>query len=295
MKVLITGKHGQLARSLVERGADRGSAIVTVGRPEADLAVPATVSAAIEAVRPDLVINAAAYTNVDDAEDEPSLAFRINAEAAGEIAAAAARVGAPVIQISTDYVFGDDRTTPYTEDSPPRPLGIYGKSKLAGEERVRAANPRHMIVRTAWLFSPFGRNFVTAVMEAAATRDRLTVVNDQIGSPTSALDLADGLLRAADMIAGGWDRGFGETFHLAGTGSSTRFELAEFVMAECRSHSLDAAEVVPIRTADWPTKARRPANSTLDSSKFSREFSFSMPPWRDSVSAVVQRLSRAPA
>ena len=290
MRILVIGGRGQVARSLVERGALLPETeIIAVGRPDIDLAVAGSACDAIERIRPDVVINAAAYTAVDKAEDEPELAFQINAEAAGEIAGAAARANAPIIHVSTDYVFDGRSAAPYNEESEPNPGGVYGRSKLIGEERVRDANARHVVVRTAWVYSPFAKNFVKTIMEAAETRDHLSVVDDQIGSPTSALDLADGLLRAAQVVR---DFEGGEIYHLAGTGRTSWYGLAEFVMAECRKHALPAAAVRPIRTEDWPTKAKRPANSVLDSRKFERTFGFAMPEWRQSVAEVVARLAQ---
>src|SRR5438309_7192850 len=161
MKVLVTGTEGQLARSLLERaGLQSAIDLVAIGRPMLDMGVAGSAAAAIAKASPDVVINAAAYTAVDQAEDEPERAFRINGDAAGEVAEAAARVGAAVIQLSTDYVFDGRGEGPYREDAPLNPLGVYGRSKLAGEEQVRAANPRQAIIRTAWVYSPFGRNFV---------------------------------------------------------------------------------------------------------------------------------------
>jgi len=292
MKILVTGAEGQLARSLVERSQFHPAVeLVAIGRPDLDLAVPGAAAAAIRSVQPQIVINAAAYTAVDKAEDEPDLAFRINAEAAGEVAEAAAAVGAAVIQVSTDYVFDGSREGPYDEAAPTAPLGVYGRSKLEGEQRVRAANPRHAIVRTAWVYSPFGSNFVKTMMNAARTRDLLTVVDDQIGSPTSALDLAEGLLRMIAIWAEDRDRGLGATYHLGGAGQTSWCGLAQAIMAECAKRSLPAAEVHPIATSDWPTRAKRPANSVLNSGKFVRTFGFEMPAWRDSVAVVVSRLA----
>jgi len=292
MQILVTGAEGQLARSLAERaGSHAGLQLSALGRPALDLAVRGSAAAAIKAFRPQMVINAAAYTAVDKAEDEPELAFAINAEGAGEVAAAAARVDAAVVQISTDYVFDGRGLGAYAEDAPTSPLGVYGRSKLEGEERVRAANPRHVIVRTAWVYSPFGTNFVKTMMTAARTRDVLRVVADQHGSPTSALDLADGLLRMALLWRDSPDRGIGASYNLAGSGETSWFGLAEFVMTECRKRSLPAAAVLPIATSDWPTRAARPANSVLDSSKFARAFGFGMPEWQQSVAAVVDRLA----
>jgi dTDP-4-dehydrorhamnose reductase len=292
MKVLVTGTEGQLARSLVERARLHADIeLVALGRPELDLERLGSAGLAITESSPDVVINAAAYTAVDQAEEEPERAFRINADAAGEIADAAARAGAAVIQLSTDYVFDGRGDGPYREDVLVNPLGVYGRSKLAGEEQVRAANPRHAIVRTAWVYSPFGRNFVKSMMAAAATRDRLTVVDDQRGSPTSALDLADGLLTMIEA-GGGW----GETYHLAGGGEATTWcGFAREIMGQCAANHLAAVPVEPIRTENWPTRAVRPRNSVLDSSRFEEAFGFAMPDWRLSVREVVERLAREAA
>ena len=240
---------------------------------------------------PDVVINAAAYTAVDQAEDEPERAARINGDAAGEVAAAAARIGATVIQISTDYVFDGRGEGPYKQGAATNPLGMYGRTKLAGEEQVRAANTRHVIVRTAWVYSPFGRNFVKTIMAAAATREVLTVVDDQRGNPSSALDLADGLLRMVDRWRQSPTLGLGQTYHLAGSGSTSWCGFARAIMAECSKRGLPAAEVQPIGTSDWPTKAVRPQNSELASGKFTNDFGFVMPPWEQSLAEVVKRLA----
>ena len=169
MKVMATGRSGQLARSLAERSAEHE--IIPVGRPDLDLEVPGSAETAIRRILPEVVINAAAYTNVDDAEDEPERAFRINADAAGEVAETANLLGIPVIHLSTDYVFDGASSTAYDEDAPVAPLGVYGHSKLAGEERVRGGNSRHLIIRTAWVYSPFGRNFVKTIFDATNDRD----------------------------------------------------------------------------------------------------------------------------
>lgn len=295
MRLLVTGTQGQLARSLVERAASHPQfELVAAGRPELDLEIPGSAAAAVRSIAPDVVINAAAYTAVDQAEDEPDRAMRINGEAAGELAAAARAIGAPIIQISTDYVFDGRSAAPYAEDAPTNPIGAYGRSKLAGEERVRQANPDHLILRTAWVYSPFGHNFVKTMMRLAQTRDGLTVVADQIGNPSSALDLADGILAMLEGWRDGERIGLGGTYHLAGTGSASWFDFARAIFDECRARGLPAAEVEPIRTADWPTKAARPANSQLDSSKFSQDFDWQMPDWRQSMANAVSRLCSCP-
>ena len=288
MKILVTGTEGQVARSLVERAQLHPKVeLVAVGRPLLDMEIPGSVAAAIAKAAPDLVINAAAYTAVDQAEDEPERAFRINGEAAGEIAEAAAQAGAAIIQLSTDYVFAGDGEGAYREDAPVDPLGVYGRSKLLGEKYVGAANPRHAIVRTAWVYSPFGRNFVKSIMAAAGVREKLTVVDDQRGSPTSALDIADGLLA---MI--GREEGLGQTYHLAGRGAVSWCGFAREIMVQCAANGLPNVPVEPIRTEDWPTRAVRPRNSVLDSTKFEATFGFVMPEWTVSVANVVARLAR---
>ena len=292
MRVLVLGRSGQVARSLTERAAEwPGLTLVCAGRPELDLAEAGSAERLIHAFVPDLVINAAAYTAVDQAEDEPETAFRVNADAAGEAAAAARAQGAGLIHLSTDYVFDGRASEPYREDAPTSPLSVYGRSKLAGEEQARSAHPDAMVLRTSWVFSPFGRNFVKSIAAAAKERDRLTVVDDQHGSPTSALDLAGAILAIAD----GWVRGEtgarGQTYHLAGAGSASWLELALQVMAECRKLGRPAAEVDPISTSQWPAKAVRPAYSVLDCTRIERELGMSLPDWRSSVARTVERLA----
>jgi dTDP-4-dehydrorhamnose reductase len=290
VKVLVTGRDGQLARALGERAGGSRHEIAFTARPDVDLATAGSVARAIETARPGVVVNAAAFTEVDRAEDEPELAMRVNGEAAGEAAAAAASVGAAIIQLSTDYVFDGTKPQPYVEDDPTNPLNVYGATKLAGEEAVRSANPRHLIVRTSWVISPFGHNFVKSIVAAAATRDVLTVVDDQHGRPTSALDLADALVRVLDRWDAGDEAGLGSTYHLAGGGEASWFELAQATMDECRRLGAPAARVSPIATAQWPTRAARPRNSVLDCSKFERDFGFTLPHWRDSLPAIVERV-----
>jgi len=287
MRVLVVGAQGQVGRGLVERARHSPNIdIVAVGRPQLDLEVPGSGAQAIAEFAPDLVVNAAAYTAVDQAEREPDRAVRINAEGARELAAAANALGAAIIQISTDYIFDGLTAEPYDESAAPNPLNVYGKSKLAGEAQVRAANTRHVIVRTAWVYSPFGRNFVKTMMDAAQVRDVLTVVDDQQGTPSSALDLADALLSMMER-----ELPLGETYHIAGTGSTSWCGFAEAIMAECRKLGLPAAEVRPIASADWPTAARRPVNSALNSCRFERDFGYSMPRWEESLPEIVRRLS----
>lgn len=293
MKVLITGREGQIAKCLLERGAEMpGLDLIALGRPELDLETPERLIEPIRAISPDVIINAAAYTAVDLAEDEPEKARVINAEAAGAIAAAARKCGARIIQISTDYVFDGTAAGAYHEDEPTNPLGVYGRTKCEGEERVRAEAADHLILRTAWLYSPFGGNFVRTMMSLAETRDTVSVVADQHGNPTSALDLADGLITLLQAWRDG-DTGLGATYHLAGAGTASWCDLAEAIFDACRAAGLPAARVKPIESADWPTRAPRPQNSALDCSKFERDFGYRMPEWRSSVAMVVARLAAA--
>lgn len=293
VKVLVTGRDGQVAQSLNERRNDHPHLeLLFAARPDTDLSIPGSIAKAIETARPEVVINAAAYTDVDRAEDEPELAWRVNADAAAEAALAASAVGARIIQLSTDYVFDGKKDGAYVEDDPTNPPNVYGASKLAGEGRVRSANARHMILRTSWVISPFGHNFVKSIIAAARTRDALTVVDDQRGRPTSALDLAGALLRIVERWAGGDEMGLGSTYHLTGGGEASWFELATATMNQCRRLGAPAADVRPIASSDWPTRARRPRNSVQDDSRFERDFGFALPPWRESLPALVQRILR---
>jgi dTDP-4-dehydrorhamnose reductase len=291
VKVLITGRQGQLVQSLLERGRDSGHELIALGRPELDLEQPDSAAEAVRRVAPDVIISAAAYTAVDQAEDEPERAHRINGAAPGELAAAAREIGARIVHISTDYVFDGRSPEPYAPDASVNPLGVYGRSKLEGEERVRAANPDHLIVRTAWVYSPFGKNFLKTMMSVAQSRDVLTVVGDQRGNPSSGLDLADGLLAVLASWSSGSRVGLGETHHLAGTGAASWAEFATTIFAECARRGIPHASVSPIGTHDWPTKAERPAFSMLDCGGFEQAFGFRMPEWQQSTTYVVERLA----
>lgn len=289
--MLVTGRDGQLARCL----ADRASRIelVRLGRPELDLEIPGSAARAIAAHAPDVVVNAAAYTAVDAAEDEPERAMHVNGDAAGEVAAAARAAGARTIQISTDYVFDGRGGSAYGVAAPTGPLGVYGRSKLAGEQAVRAADGDATILRTAWVYSPYGRNFVRTMLRLAEDRDEVSVVADQHGNPTSAHDLADAVLALMRRWIETPDTGRGRTYHVAGTGEASWAEVAVAVFAEAEALGLPHARVRPIATADYPTRAIRPANSRLDGSAFAREVGFTMPDWRVSLREVVRRLAEA--
>lgn len=291
MRVLVTGRDGQLARSLARRApAWPGVSVQAVGRPELDLERPASIAAVIAAAAPDVVINAAAYTAVDQAEDESERAFRINSAAAGEVARAARRAGARIVQVSTDYVFDGARKGPRAETDPTCPVGVYGRSKLEGEHRVAEANPDHVVLRTAWVYSAWGRNFVRTILGAAERGEALEVVDDQRGNPTAADDLADGLL----TLVAAWRvrprLGLGRTYHLAGTGEATWFEFATAIVEEAARQGLPAVPVTPVRSADRPSRAPRPANSVLDSARFAADVGYRAPPWRRSMAEVVAEM-----
>ena len=285
--MLVIGRHGQLAQSLAERG---GSDVSLLGRPELDLAIPGSASAAIRAARPDLIVNAAAFTAVDLAEADETQAARINADAAGEIAIAARDLGVPLIHISTDYVFDGTATVPLPETAQTAPINAYGRSKLAGEIAVRAEAEDHIILRTSWLVSPFESNFVRTMVDLGQRRETLSVVADQHGNPTSALDLADAILAIAAQLQAGDRTGLGQIYHVAGTGIANWFDVAVAVQDELARLGRKSATVTPIATADWPTPAQRPAYSALDCSKFARDFGVAMPDWRASLPPIVARL-----
>lgn len=291
MRLLVTGRDGQVARSLIERASKRADVeVVTVGRPALFLEKPATVLPALEAAAPDIVVSAAAYTAVDQAEDEPELAFAINAAGAGRVAAAAAALGVPVIHLSTDYVFGGAQEGPHDEGAATSARGVYAASKLAGEEAVARANPRHLILRTAWVYSPFGKNFVRTMLKLAGERDTLRVVSDQWGNPTSALDIADAILIAAAAMQEGSERDVHGLYHFAGTGETNWSGFAHHILATSRKYGGPYADVSDITTADYPTKAKRPRDSRLSSARFAGVFGWTSPHWQESSEVVVARL-----
>lgn len=293
MRIVVTGVEGQVVRSLVERGAKRGHEIVPVGRPELDLSGdPDLIAAAVESALPEAVVSAAAYTAVDRAESEPDLAFAVNERGAAAVASAARRSSVPLVHLSTDYVFDGNKGTPYTEDDATGPTGIYGASKLAGEQAVTAEYENCAILRTAWVYSPFGTNFVKTMLRLGAERDELRVVSDQFGNPTSALDIADGALAVVENLAADGDPARRGIFHMAAGGAASWAEFAEAIFAASAEVGGPVATITRIATADFPTAAMRPANSQLDSSKLERAHGVCLPQWQHSVNEVVPRLIR---
>jgi len=290
MRIAVTGQAGQVVLAMSER-APAGAQVIALGRPQLDLAMPQTIARAIAASRPDIVVNAAAYTAVDQAETEREAAMRINGQAAGEVATAAAALGVPVIQISTDYVFDGTRDRPYREDDATGPISVYGASKLEGEQAVAAAHRDHVILRTAWVYSPFGKNFVKTMLRLAETRDEVGVVADQQGCPTDALDIADAVFAvAANLLGKPQDESLRGTFHMSAQGQAVWADVADAIFATRQAAGSKPVAVKRIATSDYPTPARRPANSRLDCARLSAIHGVTLPEWRGSLSRCVARL-----
>lgn len=293
MRIIVTGWEGQVVRSLIERGIAAGHKIVPLGRPELDLSgEPLAIAAAVKATRPEAVVSAAAYTAVDKAESEPELAFAINARGAGAVAQAANDLGVPLVHLSTDYVFDGSKSTAYTEKDATDPKSVYGASKLEGEEAVFSAHVGAVVLRTAWVYSPFGANFVKTMLRLARGRDEIAVVSDQRGNPTSALDIADGILSVLGNLSESEDPALRGVFHMAGEGEASWAEFADAIFAASVSLGGPRARVRPIPSAEYPTPANRPANSRLDGSKLNQFHGVRLPDWRRSVEITVARLMK---
>ncbi len=291
MRLLIAGWQGQLARALVELAPGvRDIEALAVGRPALDLCEPASITRAMTDFKPDVIINTAAYTAVDKAESEPEAAFTLNRDGARLLAEAAARRGAAIIHVSTDYVFDGAKPAPYVEDDPTGPLNVYGRSKLEGEAAVRVANPRHVILRTSWVHSATGANFVKTMLRLAAERPALSVVDDQVGSPTYAPHLAEATLAIARRIARDGASAPWGTYHAAGQGTCSWCGLAREVFRVSAATGGPAVPVTAIPTSAYPTPARRPMNSRLDCSKLSAAYGIALPAWQAGVADGVKRL-----
>ena len=291
MRLLVTGTQGQVVTALRERGPALGADIVALGRPDLDLADPDGVARALDSVACDAIVNAAAYTAVDKAESEEDLATRINGAGAGAVAAVAARRALPLIHLSTDYVFDGAGDRPYREDDPVGPVGAYGRSKLAGEKAVLIADPRATILRTAWVYAPFGANFVRTMLRLGETRAEVSVVADQLGAPTSALDIADAVVAVVRRrLDAPNDAALSGVFRLTGSGEATWADFAEEIFAEATRHGRSPVAVRRISTVEYPTPAKRPANSRLALDKLARVYGVRPPDWRVSIRACVARL-----
>ncbi|NIZ03309.1 dTDP-4-dehydrorhamnose reductase [Thalassospira lucentensis] len=300
IKVLVFGKNGQLARSLAWRSsAFAGLSIQFLDRNECDVAQSGNITKVVDLYRPDIIINATAYTGVDIAENEPELARRVNCDAVREMAENAARHSVPFIHISTDYVFDGEGKKPYRETDPVAPLGVYGATKLAGEEAIRAITNRHLILRTSWVYSPFGKNFVKTMLRLLGDQTHISVVDDQQGCPTSALDLATAILRIVpDIVRHGFDQ-FG-TYHLVSGAEMTWCAFSSEIQAKAieifgAQWPGATCEIQAVTSDKFPTAARRPSYSVMAPEKFRATFGFGLPEFDQSLMAVLQNLAEGDA
>lgn len=289
--ILVTGGGGQLASALE---ATAEVPLRRVGRPAFDFDRPETLAETMGATNPWLVVNAAAYTAVDPAETDQDAAYRANRDGPAELARLCTRAGIPLIHVSTDYVFDGTKGAPYVETDPVSPQCVYGASKLAGEQAVLALCPRAIVLRTSWVYSATGKNFVRTMLTVGRSRDRLTVVADQKGCPTNAADLARAILAIAQRIASeGWQDRFAGLYHAAGAGWTTWHGLACATFEEAARHGFPVPEVAPVSSTEWPTPVRRPADSRLDCDKLAATFGVRLPDWRDSLGPAVDALLAA--
>ena len=280
MSILVFGKTGQVATELQRQSKD----VIALGRDAADLTDPAACAALIAETKATAVINAAAYTAVDKAEDEEALATFINGDAPAAMARACATRELPFVHISTDYVFDGSGDTPWSPDDTTGPLGVYGRSKLAGEDGVRAAGGHHVILRTSWVFSAHGNNFVKTMLRLSETRDRLSVVADQVGGPTNASDIAAACLSIARQMV--ISQECGGTYHFSGAPNVSWAQFAREIFAQAGR----AVTVIGIPTSEYPTPAARPGNSRMDCASLETDFDIPRPDWRSSLSTVLKDL-----
>jgi dTDP-4-dehydrorhamnose reductase len=286
--ILITGGSGQVGTGIVQ--ANRGRfEIIAPPRAELNLADRNSIGAMLGSHEWSAIINSGAYTAVDKAESESDAAFAINGDAPGIIAKAAAERGIPLLHVSTDYVFDGSKDSFYNEDDPVAPLGVYGASKEVGEQAVRAAGGRSLILRTAWVVSPWGNNFVKTMLRLGAEREKLGVVADQIGCPTSAADIAETLLTLAERLLADRSAPTG-TYHFVNTGQASWHDLATHVFKRAAQRGRTAPKVDAITTADYPTPARRPANSRLATDKIAEDFDITPRPWQDAIDDILETL-----
>jgi dTDP-4-dehydrorhamnose reductase len=290
--ILVFGGTGQLGRELFRAAAERHVALQALARTEADIADAAAVAAALKRWQPDLVVNAAAYTNVDGAESHEAEARRANELGPAVLAAACAEAGIALVHISTDYVFDGSKDGAYRESDAVHPINAYGRGKATGEEAVRRTLDRHVILRTAWLYSEFGRNFLKTILQLAQTRDELRVVADQHGSPTSARELAEAILHIAPHLIA--EPRLAGTYHFTADGATSWHGFAGCIVAAAAPITGRNPRVTAIATADYPTPAKRPANSRLDCSLFVETFGLKPRPWREAVQATTRALVTAP-
>ncbi|MFZ3087686.1 MAG: dTDP-4-dehydrorhamnose reductase [Methylotenera sp.] len=298
-KILLTGVNGQVGHALqcaFTSDALLSGVVTCLDRSQLDLTDQDAIRRVIQTVKPDLIINPAAYTAVDKAESEPELAYAVNATAPQTLAKEAAKVGAKLIHFSTDYVYSGTKVGAYTEDDAPRPLSVYGKSKLAGEDAIRSVGLQHLIFRTSWVYGAYGKNFLTTILRLAAERDQLRVVADQIGAPTSSHSIADAVLSVLKR----WQNEAG-VYHLVNAGQTSWHGFAAAIVEEYGRMQVPRGwpqlKVTPekiqaITTEEYPTPVVRPANSTMDCTKLARDFSVTLPNWRDALISELQSLDK---
>jgi len=293
MRILVFGAAGQLGYELMRQGQALRLDIEGVDLPQTDISRMAQVTDVIADYQPLLVINAAAYTNVDEAESEPELAMAVNKDGPANIARVCAAKKTPLIHISTDYVFDGKKGTPYRETDPVSPIGVYGRSKAAGEAALRSVLNEHIILRTAWLYGSHGRNFVKTILKLARENEVIRVVSDQYGSPTSAVDLAGAIFKICNIIRQGAAIDWG-TYHYCGRGIISWHEFARAAVDMCRQQGrVKVARVDPIKTADYPARVERPPYSALDCTLIGRHFGIAPQPWQNSLAVTVHELLAA--
>jgi dTDP-4-dehydrorhamnose reductase len=295
MNILITGGRGQLGRELSREAQTRGHDVQVPSRYQMDITSLKAVRNFIDRHQPTCVINSAAYTQVDKAESEESLAFAVNKTGCTNLAQACAKYKIPLIQVSTDYVFDGQKMAPYLETDPVSPIGIYGISKAAGETEIRSNLKKHIILRTSWLYGVYGQNFVKTMLNLSGIKENIRVVSDQYGSPTSAGDLAIAILSMAERCHQHSSVAWG-TYHYCGQGIASWHELADTTIELARQYGkVKTTRVEPITTADFPTKAKRPAFSALDCNLIKKNFGINPKPWRESLKFTIQRLYKMSA
>jgi dTDP-4-dehydrorhamnose reductase len=285
---LVFGAGGQVGLEIVARAQAFRASVVAHSRTQTDITKTEAVLAAVRDARPDVVVNAAAYVKVDKAESEPDQAYRVNERGAGFVAEACAALDIPLIHFSTDCVFDGKKGVPYVEDDPTGPLGVYGASKLAGEEAIRARHQKHLILRTSWIYGRHGTNFLKTMLKLAGERDEIEVVNDQYGSPTCTLDVANAVLELTSRALEGGPWG---TYHFSGQGQASRYELADEIFRTYEQWKGTRPRLVPIASAEYSkTVAPRPLNSVLDNTLFRTTFGLTSRPWHQSVRQTVNEL-----
>lgn len=285
MKILLTGKNGQVGWELERALAPLGE-VIACDRTELDLANSEQIVAVVRETKPQIIVNAAAYTAVDKAESEPELAHAINGRAPGILANEAKMLGALLVHYSTDYVFDGTKARPYTEEDAPNPISVYGRTKLAGEQAIQSSGCRHIIFRTSWVYGPRGKNFLLTILRLGKERDTLNVVNDQTGSPTSVSMIAKATLMCIQEAANNVTSDYG-IFHMTAMGETT---WCQFAKAALKQAGL-AMKVNPIPSSEYPTPAKRPSNSRLDNFRLENAFGVRLPTWQEGLQLTIEKLA----